>query len=212
MQYCSQCGTAISTQAQFCPSCGWEVTLKSKVESKIEEKIPKMEKGVTKSLENKTQQYVENQVRKSIDQIISKPTAELDEVLKNQNPKPTIHSDTLSDHKTSIQNETRSGSNVHNMIWIYAGLQILLGYLGYKTPEILLISLVSIFVFIVVWMQKNLPKPFNWIVKSLLVFQMLIYTLLVMRWYEFLFQSRLAILIIILFFVNFILLFKGNKN
>lgn len=105
-----------------------------------------MEKGVTKSLEDKAQQYVENQVRKSIDQIISKPTVALDEVLNNQNPKQTINSETLSDYKTSIQNETSSGSKVHNMIWIYTGLQILLGYLGYKTPEILLISLVSVFV------------------------------------------------------------------
>lgn len=212
MQYCSQCGTAISTQAQFCPSCGWEVTLKYKLESMVEEKIPKMEKGVTKSLEDKAQQYVENQVQKSIDKIISKPFQELEEAIVSPHFKESIPSNTISENKPFVQNETNTDSKVHKIIWIYAGLQILLGYLGHQTPEILLISLVSIFVVIVVWMQKNTPKPFNWIVKSLLVFQMLIYTLLVMRWYEFLFQSRLAILIIILFFVNFILLFKGNKN
>jgi|GEM_PF-3304580 hypothetical protein len=218
MQYCPQCGTAISTQALFCPSCGLEMTLKNTTEDFHNKPFEKMQKGVTKSLENKAQEFVENQFKEKVKEMtksVHQNTESLDSNKKNTDREfdevPIVKQSNYAENST-IQTEIKSENNVSYWIWIYLFFNVVLAYFGHRVTEIQFTLLLAVFTIIMVWIQKNNQKPYNWIVKILLLLQMLVFVLLEIRWYEFIFKSPTSIIIAILFFVNFIQLFKGNKN
>lgn len=218
MQYCPQCGTAISTQALFCPSCGLEMSLKNSSEDFQNKPLEKMQKGVTKSLQDQAQEFVENQMQQNVNEL-SKSVNQTTEkwVSEDVNSTHEFDKDPEINQPNKIENShfqnTKNGKNyVSYWIWIYLVFNVILAYFGHRIPEVQFTLLLAIFTIIMVWIQKNNPKPYNWLVKILLLLQMAVFVLLEMRWYEFIFQSPTSILIAILFFINFIQLFKGNKN
>jgi uncharacterized Zn finger protein (UPF0148 family) len=218
MKYCPQCGTAISTQALFCPSCGLEITLKNTSQDFQNKPLEKMQKGVTKSLQDKAEEYVENQAREKVNEItqsINQSTEKWSNDTEKSNSKfderPIIEE---SNQPIQSHNQYHNGfmGNVSSWIWGYLLLSLVLGYFGHLNPEIQLVLLFSVFTLVMVFVQKDKPKPYNWVVKLLLLLQMGVLVIFEIRMYHIGLLNAVSILVFMLFFVNFIQLFKGNKN
>lgn len=218
MKYCPQCGTAISTQALFCPSCGLEITLKNTSEDFQNKPLEKMQKGVTKSLQDQAEKFVENQMQQKVNEItksVNQTTQNWVSDTEKLNSKFEEQSNINENQHTFEPTDQRTKSlmgNVSSWIWVYLLLSLVLGYFGHMNPEIQLVLLFSVFTLVMVFVQKDKPKPYNWIVKLLLLLQMGVLVIFEIRMYNIGLLNAVSILVFMLFFVNFIQLFKGNKN
>ena len=94
--------------------------------------------------------------------------------------------------------------------WIYLIINALLVYLGYRIETVLGTLLFSVVVLLLVFLRRDKPKPYNWLVKIILLLQ-LVYLILVLP-EGILYLGINTLLLIALFITNFILLFKGNKK
>ena len=204
MQFCSKCGTAISSQATICPSCGLEILSSNKLGDIVENQTQKMEKGVTKSLQDQAQNFVQKEIKEQLQNAI-KP---------GNNPKESIpHADEKQQaEKEKEQQKKQTGSNISFWFWIYIALNIALAYFGFHITDVLYALMLSFLIIITVLIRTNKPNPFNWLAKLLLFVQLALFVLIEMKWIDYVLQFRISQIIIAVFLVNLILLFKGNRT
>jgi hypothetical protein len=157
------------------------------------------------SLEKQGKSYVEKQVKNQIDKIIPKPgnfsesTQQINEVFR-----PSA---------TSNQNESKpiaSQGGVDIWTWVYVGINAILLYLGYKSDEVIGVMLFSIIILLLVFLRISKPKPYNWLVKILLILQALLLLAFAMEKIEY--PNSNMLLMLLMFVINLRLIFKGNKS
>jgi len=204
MSYCHQCGQTLMPSAKFCPACGAKILVAAKTEIR-NEYAQKMYKNVVQSLEKQGKSYVEKQVKNQIDKIIPKPgnfsesTQQINEVFR-----PSA---------TSNQNESKpiaSQSGVDIWTWVYVGINAILLYLGYKSDEVIGVMLFSIIILLFVFLRISKPKPYNWLVKILLILQALLLLAFAVEKIEY--PNSNMLLMLLMFVINLRLIFKGNKS
>ena len=190
MKYCSQCGTAISTQAKFCPSCGLEITSKTLFNEEPVEPAPKMQKGVTKSLEDSAQEFVQKQTN----EIVSK----------------TMPATTQT---VAQQNSSTPKSYVTFWLWVYLALSIgVVAYRGYEFNNISLAAAMSVLTVAIVLFRRKKPNPINLLVKIILLVQIAAIIYFGYHWAQYLLSYLFGQILAALLIVCLILVFKGNKK
>lgn len=206
MSYCNNCGQSLLSNELFCHSCGTKVFASSDSGYR-KQYAQKMYKNAVQSLEKEGKSFIEKQVKQQIDKIIPKPgnitegTQQLQEVLSP--PKPP---------KPSTQNNTKpieSQGGVNIWTWIYLALSLFLMYVGYRSDEVIGVMLFTIVILLFVFLRRNKSKPYNWVVKIILILQAVVLLAFVIEGIEYF--SIITLLMIVLFLINLRLIFKGNK-
>jgi len=140
MKYCSICGTAISSQAQVCPNCGNPISINFEEEkkTKVNEKNSKMQKKITKSLED------------NFNQNLSNLKQEIDENLINSLQKPVNNSENNSSYPPypNYQNYHKFNNNfmlflISNILFTFFLTQNLSFWLNIILLSVLVISVFS---------------------------------------------------------------------
>jgi len=200
MSYCTNCGTEILNNAKFCPNCGTKVNL---LESKIERRPPpkrRMQKGVVKSLKKEFTNTVTSELKETI----------------TENP---FIENTINDSSFEIENErttdiTKKPSK--KLIIIYLVISIFLLILGQESDEIIGVQYFSIFILVVYGIRHKKEKPFNWLLKIVLVLQLTLIFSIFMTQSEFFLYNLFSLLaglsLLGLFIVILLLILKGNKK
>ncbi len=219
MKYCSECGTAISSQATACPSCRALLsseTDKSKVDSDI------MDKGKEKSLQNDYQELVESLLNVNTN--------------SNKGLSNTEKNDVGIE---KYEQETKVPPNESNVSWwilTYLVLNLILipfvyfnivhyyAYIDYSDltsiiymPKNFLAQdiyfLLSVFILFSVFKRKGMPIPFNGFVNALLILQLCLsgYVLYINTTHIMVLMT-INFLMFALLILNIILLFQGNKD
>ncbi|MGB4846341.1 MAG: zinc ribbon domain-containing protein [Saprospiraceae bacterium] len=213
MQYCTQCGTVISSQAKFCPSCGLEMSFKSPAVKEREQLPEGMEKGVVKSLQDRSEDISEKQIKESVDDLVPKKNAlEMNTDDKHRQtgypPLPGKHFSQPNEQRHDPDKE----AGVSFWIWIYLIFNLVLGYLGYRIVNVMWILAISGFIIIGVWIRKGKLKPYNWLIKILIVGQIIILPELLYPRLQYMVIDAVTILFVGILILDFLLLFKGNKK
>jgi len=197
MSYCSNCGEPLNNDTKFCPSCGTKIeTVNKDVKKPISRK---MDKGVVKSLKDETSNYATSKIKdtiskKDINENLFKDTSS---EIKDENP--------LADIKKPSK----------KFIIIYLLITIFLLILGPKSDEIIGVQYFSIFILVAYGIRHKKEKPFNWLLKIILILQLVLIFSIFMTQYEYFFSNFFTFLaslsLLGLFIVILTLLFKGNK-
>jgi len=204
MPYCKHCGQTLMPNDKFCTSCGTKVSAKSHSEFK-NEYAQKMYKNVVQSLEKQGKSYVEKQIKNQIDKVLpkagnfSESTQQISEVFK-----PT------STHKPTQNNNAVSQGGVDIWTWVYVGINAFMLYLGYRSDEVIGVMLFSIVILLFVFLRISKPKPYNWLVKILLILQGLLLLAFALEKIER--PNIMVLLMLFMFAINLRLIFKGNKS
>ncbi len=203
MSYCKNCGQGLSSIDKFCHSCGTKVSaFLDKAYRK--EYAQQMYKNSVQSLEKEGKSLIEKQIKQKVEKIvpktgsISQSTQQIQEVFR-----PT---------KASTQTNTKpieSQSLINIWTWIYFAVNAFLIFLGYRNDDVIGVMLFTIVILLLVFMRRNKPKPYNWLVKIILILQALVLLAFVVVRIEYF--NIIALLMIVVFFVNIRLIFKGNK-
>ncbi|MFT3845594.1 MAG: zinc ribbon domain-containing protein [Lacibacter sp.] len=211
MQVCSQCGTVISSQATSCPSCGLQISSNNSVSDILETPLQKMEKGITKSLQDNARNFVQKQAHEQLEKISKAPVTNAESM--DQSSFEQMQPAAPTNQKGIIQSaEVKKRSSISFVFWIYIALNLALAYFGYMIYEVMFVLMISFLTVITVLIRAGSPKPFNWLAKLLLIAQTAAYIFLEMRWLDYLFELRISQIIIALLLVNLILVFKGNRT
>ncbi|MDD3357335.1 MAG: hypothetical protein PHP72_10510, partial [Dysgonamonadaceae bacterium] len=115
--------------------------------------------------------------------------------------------------KPSTQTNTKpieSQSGINIWTWIYLAINAILIYLGYRNDDVIGVMLFTIVILLLVFIRRNKPKPYNWVVKIVLILQAVVLIAFTLERIEYL--NIITLLMIILFLVNLRLIFKGNKS
>jgi len=204
MAYCTNCGYEIKENSKFCPNCG---TKMKTLESKIERRPPpkkRMQKGVVKSLQNKTSNYVKSKIK---------------ETILPKTPKENLftHSETKTDDIQIDNNNTiNTNKTSKNLILFYVLLNILLFSFGQSSDDIMGVKFFSVIILVTYFIRHKKEKPFNWLVKIILGLQAILLLSIFISSAEYLFVNFFSFLTTLsllgLFIVILLLLFKGNKT
>jgi len=204
MSYCKNCGQGLSSIDKFCHSCGTKVSaFLDKAYRK--EYAQQMYKNSVQSLEKEGKSFIEKQIKQQVEKIvpktgsISQSTQQIQEVFKP--PKPSTQTNTKPI-------ESQSGINIWT--WIYLAINAILIYLGYRNDDVIGVMLFTIVILLLVFIRRNKPKPYNWVVKIVLILQAVVLIAFTLERIEYL--NIITLLMIILFLVNLRLIFKGNKS
>lgn len=204
MSYCSNCGTNIPEAAKFCPSCGTKIVLKT-VNKYLTGYKEMMYKNTVMSLKNKGQNFAESKVKEALKSFTKEPinvsekTQSISEVFKPTKKTETKQTDSIS-----------KAGGITIWTWIYLIISVLLVYNGYGIDTILGALFFSVIVLLIVFLRKSKPKPYNWLVKIILVLQ-IAYLVLVLP-EGILYLGINTLLLIGIFITDIVLLFKGNKK
>lgn len=204
MSYCSNCGTNIPVEAKFCPSCGTKIVLKT-ANKYLTGYKEKMFKNTVMSLKNKGQNFAESKVKEALKSFTKEPinvsekTQSISEVFKPTKKTETKQTDSIS-----------KAGGITIWTWIYLIISVLLVYNGYRIDTILGALFFSVIVLLIVFLRKFKPKPYNWLVKIILVLQ-IAYLVLVLP-EGILYLGINTLLLIGIFITDIVLLFKGNKK
>ena len=207
MQFCSSCGTAISSQAAFCPSCGLQTGSQNASGNVTNNPLQNMQKGVTKSLQDKAQQLMQQATDEQLQNTIRQT-----ESIKEKAAAPVAAQNPRVKQQAIQEQKSTRGRHISFWFWIYLALNAVLACYWYRIDEVALIALLSGVSAGIVLIRSNKPRPFNWLVKLLLLAQIGIGVLLQIRWLDYILQFRLSQIIAALLLVNLILLFAGNRK
>lgn len=213
MQYCTQCGTAISSQTKFCPSCGLEMSFKSPVVKEADHLPEKMEKGVVKSLQDRSEGISKAQIKESFNDLVPKKDA-LEMNADDQHRQtgfPPLPGKYFSPPKVQGHDQDKE-AGVSFWIWIYLIFNLGLGYLGYRIANVIWILAISGFIIIGVWIRKGKLKPYNWLIKIFIIGQLIILPELLYPRLQYMAIDAVTILCIGILILDLLLLFKGNKK
>ena len=199
MPYCSNCGTSLNNKIKFCPNCG--VKIEAYLTKKTEKSVKnKMEKGVVKSLQNKTSNYVKSKTK---EMVLQKPPKE--NLATNNDPQ-------IKKEKSDIKTK----KDTKNLIVFYVLLNILLFSFGQGSDDIMGVKFFSVVILIIYFIRHKKDKPFNWLLKIILGLQLILVFSIFMSQSEYLFTNFISFLttlsLIGLFIVILLLIFKGNKT
>jgi hypothetical protein len=164
-------------------------------------------------LQEESQQFVQQQVQEQIKGIAKSPGFDTEKMpVQAYEEKQPVNAVKQKEIPQQLQEKNQTQNSISFWIWVYIALNIALAYFGYRIDEVLIVLMISFLTVITVLIRKDKPHPFNWLVKLFLLAQIAFFVFLEMRWLDYMFQIRVSQIIIALFFINFILLFKGNRN
>jgi uncharacterized Zn finger protein (UPF0148 family) len=201
MPYCINCGTSLNNEIKFCPNCG------VKIEANITEKAgkpvkKKMQKGVVKSLQKETSNYVKSKIKETVLQKTPKENLATNNNIKNI--------------ETEDKNVIKQKKTSKNLILFYVLLNVLLFSFGLSSDDIMGVKFFSVLILIIYFIRHKKEKPFNWLLKIILGLQAILLLSIFMTQSEYLFANFLSFLTTLsllgLFIVILLLLFKGNKT
>lgn len=204
MSYCKNCGQGLSSIDKFCHSCGTKVSaFLDKAYRK--EYAQQMYKNSVQSLEKEGKSFIGKQIKQQVEKISSKTgsinesTQQIQEVFKPTN---------IATQTNRKLTESKKGVNMWT--WIYLAVNTLLMFLGYRNDDIIGLMLFTIVILLFVFIRRNKPKSYNWLVKTILILQTVVLIAFIVERIEYL--NIITLLMIVLFFVNMRLIFKGNKS
>lgn len=210
MKYCSHCGNELIGNVKFCSSCGSNIEIsksqvgkplrykregKSFYDNAIDLAKKALQNDLGNRVQNETINYVKNQFEKS-------PTA----TIQNEKPTANIISETQTAENKTISNE----KTINKWTWIYLILNGLLIYLGHQSDEVIGVLMFSVLILVVVFFRRKSEKPYNWLVKIILVIQLIFLIALIAEVIAYI--STITLLFIGLAITNLALLFKGNNS
>lgn len=205
MKYCTKCGTAISSQAQFCPNCGLEI--KNNLENPIEENRAlsgSMEKGVTKSLQDQFENHLKQEISKNLQNAMNQ-TENLDNSKKNfksTNEKPLLP----------------PSKGLNSWFWIYLVSNTIKLFYGISRNFFIYEWIIFLLVIIFIWKNQKQYKNSSFI-NILLIAQIILLSLSLRTIYYYISLDIINAFIMVdllLFTFSFIsclmLIFKGYKK
>jgi len=204
MPYCTNCGTNNPQGSIFCPTCGTKIFINTSTKHLTEYK-EKMYKNTVMSLKNEGKNFGEQKVKEALNSVLNKkstfsePTQSVTEIFKPERK---------MEHSTSENLSNSGGFTIWT--WVYVVINALLIYLGYRIDTILGALLFSIVILLLAFLRRKNSKPYNWLVKFVLLLQ-LAYLILVLP-EGILYLGWNTLLLILLFITNVMLVFKGNKK
>jgi uncharacterized Zn finger protein (UPF0148 family) len=208
MSFCSNCGQKLATQIKFCPSCGTKISgVTSDLTSPqhLKEYQEKMYKNTVISLKDEGRKIIENKAKETFSSFAkhkfktSESTQPIAEVFK---PAKTFNNE--------VNKPVSSASKINKWTWIYIVINALLVYFGNQLEEIVGVLFFSFFILLIVFIRRKKEKPYNWLVKIILVVQLIFLIALVADRLENI--TVITILLMGLLITNLMLLFNGNKS
>ncbi|MBP9600262.1 MAG: zinc ribbon domain-containing protein [Lutibacter sp.] len=209
MKYCTHCGTELTGNTKFCTSCGTKTEMSN---GKIEK--PLMYKGESKSLKDKAMDFgkksLQNDFGKQVqDGATNYVKSRLEESFSSNTLKenPTINN--ISETQTPENQTISKGKTINKWTWIYIIMNALLLILGSKSEEVVGVLIFSVIILAIVFFRRKKEKPYNWLVKIILVVQLIFLVALIAESIEYI--SFFTLVFMGLLLANLALLFKGNN-
>ena len=212
MAFCTNCGTENKNNSKFCPNCGTEITVDSHKSRRRPPPKRKMQKGVVKSLQDQVPKTTEKKMKDyffsdNSDQFVdsSPPSNQNFDSLDGFSEENTDYSQGKEKVKDSLKGKLLGFYVILNILLVLfsAGNEMLAGYMIY-----------SLIIIIVISIRIKKEKTFNWVLKILIVLQILSsISILVLSLdsYSYLLNTIAALALIGLLVVKVLMLLKGNK-
>lgn len=200
MAYCTKCGKPLLPAAKFCPACGTQI-IAGQNTSYASGYKEKMYKGVEQQLKSSLRSKASSSFQKNASEWIEQGKTEAKKVQEVTSKRKVTE---------SVKKETPGGVTIWT--WLYLIVNIILAVQGYRINEVLGILFFSFIILALVYSRRKKAKPYNWLVKLLLVVQVVFLAALIyLRVMDQNFTLT-ALLFGALLFIDFKLLFNGNKN
>ncbi len=210
MKYCTHCGNELIEDTKFCSSCGTKTGISN---GNVEK--PLMFKGESKSLKDKAISFGKNTLQKEVQKKIQDKASnyvksKFEETFSSNTTQENPTTKTISERQTT-ENKTISNKNtINKWTWIYLFLNGILVYFGYQSDQVIGVLLFSVLILWIVFFRRKNDKPYNWLVKIILVVQLIFLIALVAEGIEYI--SYITLLFLGLLVTDLILLFKGNNS
>ncbi len=198
MSFCSNCGSELLQNQKFCPTCGTTLTATAT-------HAPQLHKGESKSLQDQVVKQLKSKANNYVEQQVKKIVQDTGKEIKNQFDTTRNNVETQTQ---SMTNEAQGGIDLWT--WVYVAINAILLYLGYRNDEVIGVMLFSIVILLFVFLRISKPKPYNWLVKILLILQALLLLAFAMEKIEY--PNSNVLLMLLMFVINLRLIFKGNKS
>ncbi len=226
MAYCTNCGQPLLGQAKFCAGCGTKV-LAEQIRTYASGYKEKMYKGVEQQLKSSLRSYANAAIKKNISRLAEKGISAAKEAAHNTlteketapskrypSPKeidpPPVAPKPTATAKQPIAHVVAGGVTLWT--WLYLIVNVIIAVRGYHSDQVIGIVFCSLIVLSLVFIRRKKAKPYNWLTKLLLVVQMAIVALIFYRHVMDQFITFISLLFAALLYIDFTLLFKGNKK
>ncbi len=205
MKYCANCGNELDSGVKFCPYCGAEVHESS---SELEKPPkPKMNKGVTKSLRDQTNENIKTKSTKDRSKY-----EEVENIKQEANEENKDSEDALDD--------VEGGQSLpNNTIGIYFVLNIILTMWNTYSDEILGIFIYTWIVLAIIFIRRNKDNPFNWLLNIFISLQAILVFATGMMRLEYAdvggdgVGALVQLVLLVLLLITIVtLLYKGNRK
>jgi len=168
-----------------------------------------MHKGVEQQLKSSLRKYAESTLKKNISQLAEKGVSAVLE------PPPVVQQPTAVPKpprpaEPPVETEVRGGVTIWT--WLYLIVNLILAFRGYLSSEVMAIILCSAVVLLSVFFRRKKPKPYNWATKLLIVVQMVLVASILYHHVMGQYFTLSSLLFAALLYIDFSLLFKGNKQ
>lgn len=190
MAYCTNCGQPLLGQAKFCAGCGTKV-LAEQIRTYASGYREKMHKGVEQQLKSNLRSYANAAIKKNISRMAEKGIS-------------------AAVSAPPITNKVAGGVTLWT--WLYLIVNVIIAVRGYHSDQVIGIVFCSLIVLSLVFIRRKKAKPYNWLTKLLLVVQMVIVALILYRHVMDQYFTFISLLFAALLYIDFTLLFKGNKK
>ncbi|TNF39905.1 MAG: zinc ribbon domain-containing protein [Cytophagales bacterium] len=187
--FCPQCGSPLKSGARFCPSCGGALASLSQAMK------PNFTKGQSKSYSGTVPTPAKAQILQKVKEVLP--------VMEKAAPK------SFSPTGAEVVNQVQSSLDKAGS-WGFLLVNLLLLILGYSSDSVLGILFFSLIAGLFLFLRRNKPKPVNWVIKVILILQVIGLLALVVDTLEY--PGPISILMIILLAVDLRLIFKGNQT
>jgi hypothetical protein len=212
MSYCNKCGTKIPNNSKFCPNCGNKTASNPKKRNRGSAPKREMQKGVVKSLQDNASQSFKKKIK---DDFFSDDHRAIEEKLSRLKEQQVNVEDDFTNEEPVKSKPTRSKAYKIKLLLIYIILNVVLYLFSYFNEMIVGYMFYSIIIFIVTLIRIGKEKTFNWVLKLLLLLQIIMgLAVILMSSVEYEYEqpvSTTAILIGLLI-TKMLMLVKGNKS
>lgn len=214
MAYCTNCGQPLLRNAKFCSGCGSKV-LSEQIQTYATAYKEKMYKGVEQQLKSSLRSYAESTLRKNISQLAEKGISAVSETppiekksIPVSEPPPVSQQSPVTEPVI----EYEEGRGVTIWTWLYLIVSVIIAVRGYLSNEVIGILFCSIIALLLVFARRKKAKPYNWLAKLLIVIQMVVVASILYRHVMGQYFTFTSLIFAALLYINFSLLFKGNKQ
>lgn len=201
----------------------------------------KMYKGVEQQLKSSLRSYAESTLRKNIQHLAEKgieavsETTPVSETRTYSEPPPFGRKSTpvsepppipkttsatrsktfpetppVGRKSTSVSELTPARVNIWT--WLFLIVSVIIAVRGYLYYEVIGILICSFLVLLSVFIRRKKEKPYNWFSKLIIVVQMVIVTSILYRHLMSQYFTLTSLIYAVLLYIDFSLLFKGNKQ